>query len=224
MDSKASHSDSTSVYQESSLAQDSIRHDEKHAIHYLSESRSTTDDFYYTAVPFRRIISEFGQRSRPIRSLVSTFGVFTIFACLYCVFVYYVLIRGEVIVGNTLFDASTTNLLVSIFSQISALLADTALRQLLASLRMLFASSRGGTSAYTWFGIGPSSQWMSTAKFAIASYLLNAWCLLRYDSFQVHCHRSWLTWLRMSLPILNLAYGSVLKCTFTLILRRPPSA
>jgi hypothetical protein len=102
-----------------------------------------------------------------------------IFDVVYCLFIYYVLMKGMVQVGGTIFDASTTNLLVSIFSQLSAILADMTLRELLAALRLRFAAQSHGTSAFTWFGIGPSSQWISTAKFAVACKLLNLWCLFR---------------------------------------------
>jgi hypothetical protein len=133
-------------------------------------------------------------RGRPIGSLLWMFLVFVVFSLLHCLFIYYVLIRGNVIIGSAIFDASTTNLLVSIFSQASAILADTTLRQLLGALRLSFATSANGTSAFTWFGIGLSSQWVTTAKFAAASYLMNIWCLLR-----------------LLLPLLNLGFGSVLK-------------
>ncbi|KAI9164058.1 hypothetical protein HJFPF1_05693 [Paramyrothecium foliicola] len=146
-----------------------------------------------TSIPsnrWQRMVS----RSRPISVLIWTFFGFVFFSILHCLFIYFVLIRGEVIIGRATLDASTTNLLVSIFSQASAILADTTLRQLLGALRLFFATRPQGTSAFTWFGIGLSSQWVTTAKFAMASYLLNAWCLLR-----------------LALPLLNLGFGSVLK-------------
>jgi hypothetical protein len=133
-------------------------------------------------------------KCRPIGSLLWSFLIFAVFSILHCLFIVFVLIRGEVIIGSVTFDASTTNLLVSIFSQASAILADTSLRQMLGALRLFFATSTKGTSAFTWFGIGLSSQWITTARFAAASYLLNAWCLFR-----------------LLLPLLNLGFGSVIK-------------
>src|SRR6478609_3689111 len=75
--------------------------------------------------------SRIWMRMRPISSLIWSFVIFVIFSILHCLFIFFVLIRGEVIIGSTTFDASTTNLLVSIFSQASAIIADTTLRQLL---------------------------------------------------------------------------------------------
>jgi hypothetical protein len=183
MDEKVSRAGSFSLHHGPSSLQDTLRYDEKTSAQSLTEVVTNIEESEGKSIPIHRIFREFGRRSRPIRGLVWTSFVFALFACLYCLFVYFVLIRGQVIVGKALFDASTTNLLVSIFSQISALLADTALRQLLAALRMYFAAQPGGLSAYTWFGIGPSSQWLATARFAVASYLLNAWCLFRYAVF-----------------------------------------
>ncbi|CAG9990788.1 unnamed protein product [Clonostachys byssicola] len=133
-------------------------------------------------------------KARSISGLLWIFGIFILFSFLYCLFIYFVLIRRIVIVGSTIFDASTTNLLVSIFSQVSALLSDTALRNVLSSLRVHWAASPTGTSAFTWYGLGPSSQWWSTAQLTVASYMLNAWCMAR-----------------LGLPLLNLGFGSVLK-------------
>lgn len=122
---------------------------------------------------------KFRDKSRPFSGLIYTFILSIFFGILYAIFIVFILIQGKVQVLDTTFDASTTNLLVSIFSQISAILIDSTLRELLVVLRLNLAGEARGTSAFTWFGIGASSQWMVTAKFAIASWLTNIWCLLR---------------------------------------------
>jgi len=118
---------------------------------------------------------------QPIRGLILLFVVNFVFAVLYCLFVYHVLIRGVVEVGNVYFDASTTNLLVSIFSQLWAILCVTNVVALFAALRPALALRAGGSSMATYVGLGPSN-WVSVCRVAIANKLMNVWCDLRYSS------------------------------------------
>uniref|UniRef100_A0A8H7KCC1 Uncharacterized protein n=1 Tax=Bionectria ochroleuca TaxID=29856 RepID=A0A8H7KCC1_BIOOC len=121
---------------------------------------------------------------------------FSVFSVIFSAFVVYVLLRGNVRVGGVTFDASTSNLLVSILSQISVILGDALIRDLLGVIRLALAKRDRGVSALTYFVIGPASAWTEAARHAVLTkfYRLNLWCDFR-----------------VVLPIMGLALGSVIK-------------
>jgi hypothetical protein len=127
--------------------------------------------------------SELWQKARSIRDLLLTFTVSLVFAVLYILFINYVLIQGTPPVGNVFFDASKTNLLVAIFSQISATLSDIMIRGLLSAMRLAFAARNDGIPAPTFLGLGPAAGWLQVLKLAIANRLFNLWCDFRYVFF-----------------------------------------
>ncbi len=86
------------------------------------------------------------------------------FTVLYMIFINYFLIAGKVQVGAVFFDASTTNLLVSIFSQIFVVLATATIHGLFNALRLVLK----GESLVTFFGISFSSGWPSILKLLVA--------------------------------------------------------
>lgn len=121
----------------------------------------------------------FRAKSKPVRGLLWWLLVNLVFDIPYCLFVYSVLIKGHIRICNTVFDAVTANLLVSIFSQISATFVDTMLREYLAVVRFRLAARQPGTRAATFIGIGPSSQWTSTAVLVLTCRALNVFMMLR---------------------------------------------
>lgn len=138
----------------------------------------------------------------PLRDLLLSFGVSVIYSIVYWIFIYFVLIRGNIQVGSVLFDASKTNLLVSIFSQFAAILFDMVIRDLFGCLRLGFTNTRRGLSLVNFLGMGASSSWLSTLEFTIVKWTTDKWRGL----FNLWCE------LRLAIPIMGLAFGSVLKC------------
>lgn len=138
----------------------------------------------------------------PLRGLLLSFGISVIYSIVYWIFIYFVLIRGNIQVGSVLFDASKTNLLVSIFSQFAAILFDMVIRDLFGCLRLGFANTRRGFSLVNFLGMGASSSWLSTLEFTVIKWVKEKWRGL----FNLWCE------LRLAIPIMGLAFGSVLKC------------
>jgi hypothetical protein len=116
---------------------------------------------------------------KPVRGLLAWFISNLLFDITYCLFVYMVLIKGYIKVCDTVFDAVTSNLLVSIFSQVSATLVDAMLREYLNVVRFKLLVDKWGPRAATFMGIGPASQWTSTARLVLACRILNWLLLLR---------------------------------------------
>ncbi|KAK5651339.1 hypothetical protein OQA88_12572 [Cercophora sp. LCS_1] len=114
-----------------------------------------------------------------IRLLLSSFVACLVFSVLYCLFIYHVLIRQQPKVGLVLFDAPTSNLLISIFSQVFVLLADSLVCGLLDILRAALASREGGTSASSFFGISGATGWLSVFRLASVNGFRDVWCNFR---------------------------------------------
>jgi len=147
------------------------------------------------------------QNHRAIRGVLFWFIVWLLFSLLYLPFIYHVLIRGHAQIGRTFFDAPTTNLLVSIFSQVFVILADMAVRGLLSALRTALAM-RGNESFITFLGIGSTSEWLAVVKILTVGWFPNLW---RSFTFALLGEGALLvSWL--GLPIMGLAFSSVLKC------------
>jgi hypothetical protein len=143
-----------------------------------------------------------------VKGLIITFLVWLIFTILYSLFVYYVLLNGQVQVGTARFDASTANLLVSIFSQIFVVLADTSIRGLLSALRLALALNNG-TGLTLFLGVSPSTDWFPTLKLFALAWLPSLWGRWTYSIWG----NGSLLGFRLSLPIIGLAFASGLKCT-----------
>lgn len=124
--------------------------------------------------------SGLSQNARPLGALFLIYGINLVLAILYLPFINYVLIQGSVQVGRVFFNASTTNLLVSIFSQISAALSHMMVRSLLSALRLAFANRKDGISALTFLGLGPAAGWLQVLRLAFIDRLFNLWCDFRY--------------------------------------------
>jgi hypothetical protein len=137
--------------------------------------------------------SKLSQNAGPIGALFLISGINLVLAILYLPFIYYVLIQGTVQVGRVFFNASTTNLLVSIFSQISAALSHMMVRGLLSALRLAFANGKDSISVTTFLGLGPAAGWLQVLRLAYIDRLFNLWCDFRYVFLKrrsiSHCHK-----------------------------------
>ena len=125
------------------------------------------------------------RKAQPIRNLLITFTLSLVFSILYILFINYVLIRGNVQIGSVFLSASTTNLLVSIFSQISATVSVLMICGLLGVLRLASAARKDGILATTFLGLGSAASWLQVLNLAFVDRFLNFWCDFRYVSFQV---------------------------------------
>lgn len=146
----------------------------------------------------------FLERCRPISFFLSAWVGSVVFTVVYCLFIYRILILGNPQVGAWTFDASLTNLLLSILSQVYAMLLMFMALGLLDALRWTLAArvERGGTSASSFFQLSPATDWLSVFKFIYGSKFRSLWGLLR-----------------LSLPFMGLGFGSILKCESFLSVR-----
>jgi magnesium-transporting ATPase (P-type) len=143
------------------------------------------------------------RNARAIGDVVYILIAWTIFTVLYMLFINYVLIEGKVQVGVVFFDAPTTNLLVSIFSQVFVVLATTTVHGLFKNLRLVLKNA----TLVTFFGISCSSGWSFVLKLLAAGWFPKirrkfTYLLLREGSLLVAI---------LGIPILGLAFGSLLK-------------
>ena len=121
----------------------------------------------------------FKEKSEPVRGLLWWFLCNLLFDIPYCLFVYAVLIKGHIKIRGTVFNATTSNLLVSILSQVSATFIDAMLREYLSVVRFKLLLREWGIRIATFIGIGPASQWMSTAILVFRCRALNPLLILR---------------------------------------------
>jgi hypothetical protein len=156
--------------------------------------------------------------NRQVMAIICAWVAFLIFSILYSAYIVWVLLLGHARIGPTTFDATTSNLLVSIFSQVSVLLADTLIRDLLDILRLALARWEGGISGLTYFTIGPASSWLSSVKHSILTKSFLKWYPLVDFRYFTTCRLVVIEAdqnVRIVLPIMGLALGSVLKCKNT---------
>jgi hypothetical protein len=145
--------------------------------------------------------------ARAISDVLYLFVALLIFTVLYIVFIYYVLIKGKVHVGDLFLSASTTNLLVSIFSQIFVILAAITVHGLLAALRLALKNA----SLVAFVGVASSSGWTTVLKLLAAGWFYDLWRNFRYALLA----EGSLLVVILGIPIMCLAFGSVLKCVLS---------
>lgn len=90
-----------------------------------------------------------------------------------------VLLTGEVQTPGVFWDAATTNFVVGVLSQLSAILTAAAIKSLLGGLRTALAQRPQGSSFATWTGLG-GSDWWTVFQVAFVNGFMNLWCDLRY--------------------------------------------
>ncbi|KAK4211362.1 hypothetical protein QBC37DRAFT_427149 [Rhypophila decipiens] len=140
------------------------------------------------------------RRMKAIRSLLILFSFKTIYTSLFTTFIVVVLINKVVETpGGVYWDASTTNYVVSVLSQVSVLLVTTSVHDLFSVLRPILAArqargGRVGSSFASWVGLSPSAGWSTVFQVAAVGGFLNPWCNMR-----------------IVLPLLLLGFGSILK-------------
>lgn len=128
---------------------------------------------------FIRHWQSFKRSSKPVRGLLIWLVCCFIFAVPLCLFVFRVLIQGHPKIGAIIFDATLANLLISIFAQMSATFMDSMLKEYLSVVRFKLGAPGHGPRVATFIGIGPASQWTSTAKLVLACRILHLLLVLR---------------------------------------------
>jgi hypothetical protein len=123
----------------------------------------------------------FKARCRPIWLPLTAWIWSAIFTILYSSFIYQVLIQGDPKIGNCVFDASLTNLLLSIFSQLYTMLLLFMVQGLLDALRwsLTMRAGRAGTSASNFFQLSPATDWLSVLSLIFHSRLRSMWGIFR---------------------------------------------
>ena len=130
---------------------------------------------------FNDRLAQVAPRLRELKPVILTFGISLIFAILYCWFIIVVLINGTVETPLGVFwDASKTNLVVSVLSQMSAFLTDATLKAFLGVLRNAFLAQDGSSFA-SYVGLGEASGYLSVFQVAAMEWFINPWCDFRYD-------------------------------------------
>ncbi|KAF4926616.1 hypothetical protein CGCVW01_v002857 [Colletotrichum viniferum] len=151
---------------------------------YASPSRPVTD----------RSLRE---NCRPIGLALTAWITSLIFTVVYSLFIYHVLCEGNPVIGSWTFDASLTNLLLSLLSQLYAMLLAYVVLSLSDALRWSLASRSGrvdGASASSFFQLSPATDWFSTMKFIFKGRFRSNWGVIR-----------------LALPFMGLGLDSVLK-------------
>ncbi|KAK4442017.1 hypothetical protein QBC34DRAFT_499969 [Podospora aff. communis PSN243] len=173
---------------------------------FTSETRSPADSimaFLTFEVPgLRALRSSVGTRgnilanSSAIWPTILAWTLLFIFTIIYSMFIARVLLSGNPFIGTRVFDASTTNLLLSVFSQLYAMLLTLFMGNLLDDLRWSLAANDyiGGISALEFAQLGPGVGFFTNVFMTFAKGL-----------------RSPAGLAKMFLPIAAISFGSVLK-------------
>ncbi|OBR15174.1 hypothetical protein CH63R_00354 [Colletotrichum higginsianum IMI 349063] len=134
---------------------------------------------------------------RPVALSLTAWAVSVIFTVVYSLFIYHVLFQGNPVIGSWTFDASLTNLLLSICSQLYGMLLAYVVMSLSDALRWSLASrtgGKGGASASSFFQLSPATDWFSILKLILRGRFRSNWGLIR-----------------LALPFMGLGFGSILK-------------
>ncbi|KAL0936119.1 uncharacterized protein CTRU02_208334 [Colletotrichum truncatum] len=137
------------------------------------------------------------ENCRPVRLALTAWVASLIFTIVYSLFIYHVLFEGNPVVGSWTFDASLTNLLLSIFSQLYGMLLAYVAISLSDALRWSLASrtgGKGGASASSFFQLSPATDWFSVLKFIFKGRFRSNWGIIR-----------------LAMPFMGLGFGSILK-------------
>ena len=130
-------------------------------------------------------------RLRELRPVILICATSLIFAILYCWFIIVVLIYGRVETPFGVFwEPSTTNLAVSILSQVSAILICATLNAALGVLRTVFMTRPDGTSVESYVGLGDASGYLTVLQVAAMNWFLNPWCDFRYVLLPIYASHS----------------------------------
>lgn len=119
---------------------------------------------------------------RPVALSLTAWAVSVIFTVVYSLFIYHVLFQGNPVIGSWTFDASLTNLLLSICSQLYGMLLAYVVMSLSDALRWSLASrtgGKGGASASSFFQLSPATDWFSILKLILRGRFRSNWGLIR---------------------------------------------
>jgi hypothetical protein len=125
--------------------------------------------------------ASFKARCHPIWLPLTAWIGSAVFTILYSLFIYRVLIQSDPKIGSCVFDASLTNLLLSIFSQLYTMLLLFMVQGLLDALRwsLTMRAGRAGTSASNFFQLSPATDWLSVLSLIFHSRLRSLWGVFR---------------------------------------------
>lgn len=129
---------------------------------------------------FRSRCAAVSPKLRELRPVILMYGISLVFAILYCWFIIVVLIYGRVETPFGVFwEASTTNLVVSVLSQTSAYLTDATLKSFLGVLRTVLMTRPDGSSFESYVGLGEASGFFSVFQVAAINWFITPWCDFR---------------------------------------------
>lgn len=129
---------------------------------------------------FRSLMARLPARAHQLRTELVLFGISLVYMFLVCWFTIVVLIHGNVETPLGVFwGFSTTNLMVTILSQISAYLIDSIIRSYLALLRRVFLAKPKGLSFASYVGLGEASGWFTVFQISAMNWFLNLYCNFR---------------------------------------------
>jgi hypothetical protein len=140
---------------------------------------ATTDTTIQASIPLRL-------RCRQLWIPLTAWSISLISTILYSLFIYQILILSNPKIGKLIFDASLTNLLLSIFSQLYAMILIFMLHGLLDTMRWTLASrgDKTGTSVSSFFQLSPGTNWFSVLRLMGVSKLRNIWGICRCASLR----------------------------------------
>ncbi|KAF3805791.1 hypothetical protein GCG54_00005155 [Colletotrichum gloeosporioides] len=126
------------------------------------------------------------ENCRPIGLALTAWITSLIFTVVYSLFIYHVLFEGNPVIGSWTFDASLTNLLLSLLSQLYAMLLAYVVLSLSDALRWSLASRSGrvdGASASSFFQLSPATDWFSTMKFIFKGRFRSNWGVISFEDY-----------------------------------------
>lgn len=134
----------------------------------------------YTIVPLnQRVLRPMRSHLLPVESTLWLFIPSALFFILYCAFISVVLLPGVLeTLGAVYWNASTTNSIVTVLSQISALLTNAMLKSLLTTVRPALAARRRGTRFSSWIAQG-SSGWITAVQLSLTNVFVDMWANFR---------------------------------------------
>jgi hypothetical protein len=130
---------------------------------------------------FKVRLAEVVPKLRELKGFLQIYGISLVFSILYCWFIIVVLIDRHVETPLGVFwDGSTTNLVVSILSQITATLISSTLKSFLGVLKTVLLARPDGTSFASYVGLGEASGYLTVFQVAAMDWFIAPWCDFRY--------------------------------------------
>lgn len=116
---------------------------------------------------------------RPVGLALTAWVVVLLFTIAYSLFIYHALFLGNPVVGSWVFEASLTNLLLSILSQLYVMLPAYVALSLSDALRWSLSEGQHRASASSFFQLSPATDWFSRLKFICGGRFRSNWGVIR---------------------------------------------